>query len=83
MTYCVIRDADFRIVKRSHNLRGILEYSRSHAVERVDLYSSARLFGVAWMDGATTLVQFADANVMRQWAETRKCFKGAEFKHHA
>lgn len=82
MTYCVIRDADFRVVKKSQNLRGILDYSRDHAVERVDLYDSERLLGVTWTNGASTVVRFADAKVLRRWAEARKCFRGAAFKYH-
>jgi len=82
MPGCVIRDADFRPVKRSSSLRGILDYSRDHAVERVELYESALLLGVTWANGASTLVSFADAKVMRRWAEARKCFKGATFKYH-
>lgn len=82
MTYCVIYDADLRVVKKSKNLRGILDYSRTHTVERVDVYQSARLLGVTWTNGASTVVQFADAKVMRRWAEARKCFKGAVFKYH-
>ena len=82
MTYCVIRDVDSRPVKRSSSLRGIIDYSRNHAVERVDLYDSARLLGVTWANGASTVVPFADAKVLRRWAEARKCFKGATFNYH-
>lgn len=82
MTYCVIRDADFRIVKKSSNLRGIIEYSRRAPVKTVMLFHAAPALGVVWGDGAATLVRFADATVMRQWAEARQCFKGATFKHY-
>ena len=82
MTYCVIHDAGLRVVKKSQNLRGILDYSRAHTVEGVDLYESARLLGVTWTNGASTVVRFADAKVMRRWAEARKCFQGATFNYH-
>jgi len=82
MTYCVIRDAGLRVVKKSQNLRGILDYSRAHTVERVDLYGSSRLLGVTWTNGASTVVRFADAKVMRRWVEARKCFKGATINYH-
>lgn len=48
MTYCVIRDADFRVVKQSSNLRGIIEYSRRAPVKTVMLFHAAPALGVIW-----------------------------------
>jgi hypothetical protein len=82
MAYCEIYDEDGRIVKTSSSLRGILEYSRHTPVKVVKLFHADLALGVEWEDGAATLVQFASASVMRRWAEARRCFKGATFRHY-
>ena len=80
-----IRDKDFRVVARSHNLRGILDYSRDHPVERVDLFPAtngnpAGTLGVTWTNGATTVADFASYSVMKKWVKARRCFRGAQIK---
>ena len=82
MAYCEIYDEDGRIVKTSGSLRGIIDYSRSTPVKAVRLFHADPALGVEWEDGATTLVQFASASVMCRWAEARRCFKGAAFRHY-
>lgn len=88
MAYCEIYDEECNIVKTSGSLRGIIDYSRRVPVKTVKLFNAAPALGVSpalavvWEDGAATIVQFADATAMRRWAETRKCFKGAEFKQY-
>ena len=88
MAYCEIYDEDCNIVKTSSSLRGIIDYSRRVPVKTVKLFSAAPALGVApalaveWVDGAATIVRFADATVMRRWAEARRCFKGAAFKYY-
>ena len=82
MAYCEIYDEDGRIVKTSSSLRGIIEYSRRTPVKVVRLFHANPALGVEWVDGATTLVQFADDAVMRRWAEARRCFRGAAFRHY-
>ena len=82
MAYCEIYDENGSIVKTSSNLRGIIEYSRRTPVKVVRLFYPDAQLGVEWEDGATTLVQFASASVLRRWAEARRCFKGATFKHY-
>ncbi len=82
MAYCEIYDEAGRIVKESSSLRGIIDYSRRVPVKVVRLFHAVPALGVEWVDGATTLVQFADDAVMRRWAEARRCFKGAAFRHY-
>ena len=82
MAYCEIYDEDGRLVKTSSSLRGIIEYSRRTPVSVVRLFHTDIMLSVEWVDGATTLVQFADDAVMRRWAEARRCFKDAAFRHY-
>lgn len=82
MAYCEIYDEDCNIVKTSSSLRGIIEYSRRTPVKAVRLFHANAQLGVEWVDGAMTSVQFANDAVMCRWVETRRCFKGATFKHY-
>lgn len=74
----IIRNAEFRIVAQSRNLRGIIDYSRSHAIERIDLYKGPQL-GISWVDGASCITDFADVTVMHKWIER---FKGVPIHDH-
>lgn len=82
MIYTIRSHPDFTTIKQSRSLRLISDYSRSIPVERVDLYEDARLLGVTWVNGAFILAPFADARVMRQWVEKRRCFKGVRVVRH-
>ena len=82
MAYCEIYDEEGRVVKASSSLRGIIEYSRRTPVKVVRLFHTVPALGIEWVDGARTLVRFADDAVMRRWAETRRCFKGAAVRHY-
>ena len=86
-TSIIIRDRNFKIVSRSRNLRGIMEYSRRKSTAyRIDLYRgkngwSGGQFGIAWHDGSTAICDFADFSIMESFAKKRT-FKGAEIKIH-
>ena len=73
----VIRDSAGRPVKRSENLRGILDYTNQRGVwvERLDLFGPNKqgggTLGVTWNTGATTLADFADFSVMEDWVKQR------------
>lgn len=80
-----IRDKYGAVVAHSQNLRGILDYTRRPGItiERADLFGPNKqgggTLGVTWSDGATTLVDFADFDVMRDWVGTRAKGKRAIF----
>lgn len=69
----IIRDQEGTVVSRSKNLRGIRDYSRHNEVERIDLYPGPQM-GVAWRNGSTSIMDWADPAVMQQWAK--------RFSHH-
>ena len=83
MNYYVIRGTDRKIVKTFESLHGILEYSRDHAVELVELCEHERVLRVTWKNGSTTTIRSADAKRMRRWVLAQKAFKGATFKLNA
>jgi hypothetical protein len=76
----IIRDINGRSVRRSKNLRGILEYCRTCQVERVDLFGPNRdgegVLGVTWADGSTCVTDFASYRLMAEWAKARRAFDG-------
>lgn len=69
----IIRDKDMKVVSRSNNLRGILDYSRRNTVERVDIWPNPNgaQFGIAWTDGSSCIDDFADAKVCAQFFRHR------------
>lgn len=73
-----IFDRDGAVIRRSANLRGIIDYSRDVAVERVDLFgpnsTGGGTMGVTWVDGSTCLADFASFTVMSRWASKRRQF---------
>lgn len=81
-----IRDSAGAVIHRSRNLRGIMDYSRGVgvAIERADLFAhkgaESGTLGVTWNTGATCMVDFASFEVMREWVNARRCFKGAQIK---
>lgn len=74
----VIYDRDLKPVSRSRNLRGILSYPSQ--VERVDIWGAQ--LGVTWTDGASTITDFADPAVLREWVRARRIFRGATITEH-
>jgi hypothetical protein len=85
MSPVIIRDADFKPVRTSRNLRGILIHSNLHAVDRVDIWpkrDSAQL-GVTWVDGSSCITDFADPRVCKDWVASRRAFKGVRVVIHA
>ena len=74
----IIRDYEGRVIRRSKNLRGIRDYPCY--VERVDMWGAQ--LGVTWLNGAFTIVNFADANMLRQWVGRRRMFSSAKINDH-
>ena len=75
-----IRDRDFRIVSSSRNLRGIIDYSRRHIVERVDIWphaSGTAQLGITWTNGASVITDFQSSTVCEQWCASRRRFPAA------
>jgi hypothetical protein len=72
-----------RVVSRSRNLRGILEYSRTHFVARIDLYKHdlEGQLGITWANGSTVITSFASFDVMQRWVK-RPLFKGVNIRIH-
>lgn len=79
-----IRDFYGSVVARSQNLRGILDYSRDNALERLDVFGPNKqgggTLGVTWANGATCLADFADHGVLVRWVKARRVFRGVEVK---
>lgn len=73
-----IYDRDLKAVRRSRNLRGIIEYPSS--VERVDVWTSQ--LGVTWTDGSSTIIDFADHGVLLDWIKARRMFRGVPIIHY-
>ena len=77
----VIRDAEFYVVSTTKNLRGIIEYSRRHRVERVDIWpgkDGGAQLGITWSDDASTITDFVDSTVCREWCAKRRNFPPAK-----
>lgn len=75
------------IVKRSKNLRGILEYAHQTAtVSLLHIFKNADGSGYAYIvfsNGAESNVTFADYGILKAWAENRLArnqnFMGADY----
>lgn len=69
-----------RIVARSKNLRGVLDYGRRWGVARLELIElpeGAGSLRVIFKDGATTRENFASWGVLRAWVNARRSWAGA------
>lgn len=81
-----IVDKDLNVVRRSRNLRAILEHARNRLVERIDLYRNSTghggQLGITWQDGSSVITDFACFTVMQDWVKARVWFKGIEPKVH-
>lgn len=70
-----------RIVSRSKNLRGMLEYARKHPVRRVEtvpLVGGKGTVRVFFLDGAECKAIFESYVVMLQWLQSRTSWRGCE-----
>ena len=78
-----IYDASLRAVNRSQNLRGILDYTRTHTVDRLDLWpkNDKCQVGITWANGSSTCFDFASFTVCKRFFESRKQF-GAPVIHN-
>lgn len=76
----IIYDSNMKPVSHSRNLRGILDYSRKHAVAKVRLTQYKIVGGmlhIEWMNGATVCTIFASWTVLKSWVRGRKNLRGA------
>lgn len=81
-----IYDKSLKLVSYSRNLRGILQYSRQHLTNRIDLYKgsngwSGGQFGIEWENGSTSICDFADFSIMQAFAKKRT-FRNATINIH-
>lgn len=80
---------DGQIVKRSMNLRGIMDYARDvSAVTVLHIFKNEDGSGyahIAFDNGAEADVNFADYSVLKHWAERRltvnRNFTGADYQY--
>ena len=75
-----IRDSDFCIVSTSRNLRGIIDYSRTHTVKRVDIWphaSGTAQLGITWSNDSSAITDFQSFTVCKQWCASRRRFPAA------
>jgi hypothetical protein len=70
-----------RIVAKSKNLRGLLDYARKHAVTRIEtiaLPSDQGSMRVFFKDGAECRANFNSFKVMTNWIKARRSWANAE-----
>lgn len=86
----VIYSREGRVVRRSRNLRGLLEHVRLHAVDRVGLSRNRErnAFGgmggvlrVHFANGDHCTTDFASYDVMREWVTKRRNLRGVSVMH--
>jgi len=69
-----IRDSEFKVVGVGRNLRIVMDRSRRIKIERVDIWpgkSEGAQVGVAWVDGSSSIFDFADAGIAKKFFESR------------
>ena len=78
-----IHDSDNKAIRKSRNLRGLLDYAREHSICRLSIYerneeteTSAYIY-VGFTNGAWCCVNFADYRVLRMWVSARRVLRGA------
>lgn len=71
-----------KVIRRSRNLRGVLEYPRhfSRYVQRVSIepHSNGGRLSVFYADGAFASADLADFAVLQDWLRSRRSWYGAE-----
>lgn len=76
----IIKDA--KVIRRSRNLRGLLDYPRhfSRYVRRVSIepHSNGGRLSVFYADGAFASADFASFSVLQGWLRSRRSWHGAE-----
>lgn len=69
-----------RIIRRSKNLRGIIDYARTSPASRVELTPQGVTRGrvrVIYADGAVTSAQFNSYRIAVDWVRRRRIFGAA------
>lgn len=74
-------------VKRSRNLRGLLDYGRKSNPVKVETRKDPRVpegadLRVTYADGATGHAHFRSHGICIDWVRNRRAWRGAEFIHH-
>lgn len=80
----VIVSASGKVMRRSANLRGILDFSRIHIIEQIGIRRMEDGTGMLYMrwdigpsGHATAITEFADYSILKDWVRTRLNFQGA------
>lgn len=74
-----------RVIRRSKNLRGLLDYARVSRVVRVELTPFAKVNGslrVFYADGAIGRANFASFHIMVDWVRNRRSWRGAQIVNY-
>jgi len=83
MTYGTeIKTANGDTIRRSKNLRGIIDYARCSPVAKVDgIFDPENevrgILAVEYSDGCTSTASFASYNIMVDWIRNRRIFRNA------
>lgn len=81
---CVIKNG--AIIRRSRNLRGMLDYARTSLVAAVETMrdpanNTRGILAVTYADGATCRASFASFNIMIDFVRNRRTWRGAKITH--
>ena len=74
-----IRNKQGQVIRRSRNLRGILDHARRVGLDEACAYPRERgrgLLCVAFADGSTCQTEFADYTVLCWWLQARRSWAG-------
>ena len=66
-----IKNEDGEVFSRSKNLRGIFTHARRFKWNATALAQNGKTLQVVFPDRSTCRVEFADANVLRDWINNR------------
>ena len=79
--YAVNIEKNGKIIRKSSNLRGILDYARISKPSRIELTPQGKCNGrlrVIYTDGAVTSAHFASYHIMVDWVRNRRSWRGTE-----
>ena len=78
--YSISIEKNGQIIRKSRNLRGIVDYSRISKPARIELTPQGKCNGrlrVIYKDGATTSAHFASYHIAVDWVRNRRTWRGA------
>jgi len=74
-----------QIIRKSKNLRGMLDYARVSPVKRIELTPQGKVNGrlrVIYNDGAVTSSNFANFHIMVDFVRNRRTWQNAELVNY-